>query len=133
MPTRHEVRLPAIRAEAHFDVATVNETDRTVEILWYTGAPVKQFSILEGAFEVTLSMDPKSVRLGTLNSGRAPFKAGHAGNSDIRAVLGRIERAWLAPDGGRALVRFSKRPDVEPIFQDVKEGILSNVSMEAVP
>jgi len=48
-------------------------------------------------------------------------------------VLSLFERAWIARSGGayegRALVRFSARDDVEPLWQDVRAGIIRNVSV----
>lgn len=129
--TSREIRMPKLRMSASFEPATLNAEDRTVEIRWYAGSTVQRFSIFDGPYRLTFSMKPEHVRLGRLNSGGAPFKAGHAGNDDLASVIGVIERAWLSGNEGRALVRFSKRAEVEPLFQDVRDGILRNVSMEA--
>lgn len=129
--TSREIRMPKLRMAASFEPATLNAEDRTVEIRWYAGSTVERFSLFDGPYRLTFSMKPEHVRLGRLNSGGAPFKAGHASNDDLASVIGVIERAWLSGNEGRALVRFSKRTDVEPLFQDVRDGILRNVSMEA--
>jgi hypothetical protein len=46
-------------------------------------------------------------------------------------MLGVVERAWLVGNGhreGSARVRFSKRPEVDGVLTDVKDGILRRVS-----
>ena len=43
--------------------------------------------------------------------------------------IGVIERAWLENGRGYAEVRLSKRDEIEGIWQDVKDGILRNVSV----
>ena len=43
--------------------------------------------------------------------------------------IGVVERAWLENGRGYAEVRLSKREEIEGIWQDVKDGILRNVSV----
>ena len=43
--------------------------------------------------------------------------------------IGVVERAWLENGRGYAEVRLSKRAEVEGIWQDVRDGILRNVSV----
>ena len=74
------------------------------------------------AYEEVLSLDPAHVDLTRLNGG-APLLNTH-GAFDLEDVIGVVERAWIAREGGtyvgRATVRFSDRADVEPIWQDVR-------------
>ena len=55
------------------------------------------------------------------------------GANELGDVIGVVERAWIAREGegfvGRAVVRFSDRDDVEPIWRDVRSGIIRNVSV----
>ena len=123
MQTRLDVRLMAESAVA--------ET-RTIEVVWSTGAPVRRRDPWSGkAYEEVLSLDPAHVDLTRLNGG-APLLNAH-GAFDLEDVIGVVERAWIAREGGtyvgRATVRFSDRADVEPIWQDVKGGIIRNVSV----
>jgi hypothetical protein len=67
------------------------------------------------------------VRLGRLNGG-AQLLDTH-GQWQLRDVLGVVERAWIENGVGMATVRFSRRADVDPIWQDVREGILRNISV----
>lgn len=125
------ISLPAARIEVALDAATLDLDARTMKMAWYTGATVERMSFFDGPYQLSFSMDEKAVDLSRLNSGRAPFKAGHTGYSDVGAVIGKVEKAWLEDGVGYGAVRFSSRPELEPMLQDIRDGILANVSMEA--
>lgn len=108
---------------------SVNAESRTAQVHFYTGAVVDRVNFWTGeVYKLQLSLDPKHVDLSRLNSGRAPFLDGHMAYG-VRSTLGVIEKAWMSADGGYAEVRFSERDDVTPIFDDVKSGVLRNVSV----
>jgi hypothetical protein len=116
-----------LQTRAMFAPDTVNAEERTAEVVWTTGAQVRRASWSRGDYIEELSLDPSAVRLERLNSG-APLLDAHS-SFELRNVIGVVERAWLNGSEGRALVRFSRRDDVEPIFQDVRDGILRNISV----
>lgn len=123
LQTRMDVRLmpDTVVAEA-----------RTIEVLWSTGAAVRRRDPWSGrVYEEILSLDPAHVDLSRLNGG-APLLNAHDA-FDLEDVIGVVERAWIARENGayvgRATVRFSDRADVEPIWQDVRGGIIRNVSV----
>ncbi len=62
-----------------------------------------------------------------MNNG-APFLNLH-NQWELDAVIGVVERAWIEGGEGRALIRFSNREEVEPIFRDIRDGILRNISV----
>jgi len=126
-----KVTLAHQRIDAVFAATEANREARTVPITFYSGATVLQFNWENGLYNLRLSMDPSHVRMHRLKSGTAPFTRGHASPNNPDAVIGVLENAELRKDSGRATVRFSKRADVEPIYQDVLDGILPNVSIEA--
>jgi hypothetical protein len=113
---------------ANFLPGTVNGDDRTVEMVWSTGATVRRRDWMTGdPYDEALSMDPGSVDLSRLNSG-APLLNSHNASA-LDSVLGVVEKAWIANGEGRAVVRFSQRDEVATIFKDVQDGILRNVSV----
>lgn len=105
----------------------VDEGSRRAEIVWTTGATVKRAGLF-GDWNETLRITNESVRMQRLNSGAAPLLKNHDA-SDISSVIGVVERAWLGQNEGRAIVRFSDRPEVDGIFADVKNGILRSISV----
>src|SRR6185436_2217462 len=112
------------------DVSSVNENDRTVELVFSTGAGVERYDYRLGRYIEKLSLKKGDVRLGRLNSGAAPVLDTHSAWS-ISDQIGVVEPNSIKfVDGeGRATVRFSKRETVEPIWQDVKDRIIRNVSI----
>lgn len=120
--------LPMQTRQAAFQPATLNDAERTVELVWTTGASVRRMDSWTGrAYYEELSLDPSAVDLARLNSG-APLLDTHS-NRELAKVIGVVERAWIDGSEGRAIVRFSARDDVAPILADVKDGILRNVSV----
>jgi hypothetical protein len=116
-----------LQTRAMFAPETINVEERTVELVWSTGAQVRRASWSRGDYIEELSMAPGAVRMDRLNKG-APLLDAHDSFS-LRSQIGVVQRAWLDGNEGRALVKFSRRDDVEPIFQDVQDGIYRNVSV----
>lgn len=128
-----KISLPMLtRVDAQVEPKTWNEEARTVEVVWTTGATVRRRGFFGGEWDEKLDVTDDAVDLGRLKSGRAPFLAAHSSYA-LTDVLGVIEDAWiLGPNGrkeGRARIRFSQRADVEPVIRDLRDGILSNVSV----
>lgn len=116
------------RLEARFAPSTFNADTRTVELVWSTGARVRRTDWRSGQpFIEELAMTEEAVDLARLNGG-APLLNTH-GQYDLRDVIGVVERAWIMNGEGRAQVRFSARDEVQPILNDVRDGILRNVSV----
>lgn len=109
---------------------TANPKDRTIDVLWYSGAKVARYNFwTDEEYLLSFSMEPSAVRLGRLQTG-APFLNSHADYS-LSDVLGVVENPRLEGGKGYATVRFSEREDVTPIWNDIKAGIIQNVSMGA--
>jgi phage major head subunit gpT-like protein len=106
---------------------SVDVDARTVELTWTTGAKGRRWSWDVGSYMEELEVSEDAVRLDRLNNG-APFLNAH-NSYELDDVIGVVEKAWIDGAEGRALVRFSKRDDVEKIFSDVQDGILRNISV----
>ncbi len=108
--------------ERHFEIdkTAINEESRTIELAFSSENPVRRFWGDE-----VLDHDPQSVRLARLNDGGAVLV-----NHDIDDHVGVVEVAGIENDRvGRATVRFSKSQRGEEIFQDVLDGIRTQVSV----
>lgn len=81
------------------------------------------------AYLEKLSLDPAHVRLGRLNSG-APLLDSHS-SYRLANQIGVVADGTAALDSkrGTATVRFSRRADVDPIWADVQDRIVRNVSV----
>lgn len=121
----HDMTNLAIRAA--FVPSSINDEDRTIELVFGTDSPVRMYDWDMGSFMESMSFEEGHVRWDRINGG-APLLNNHRSYEGVHGVLGVIERAWADGNEGKAIVRFSKREDVEPVFQDVKDGILRGVS-----
>lgn len=119
MPESKQTFAPQARSFG-FSPGSINEEARTVDVTFST-----ETDQVERWFGVEiLDHSPSSVRMGRLNNG-APLLADH----DTRSQIGVIESATISENAGQATLRFSKSALGEEIFQDVKDGIRSKVSV----
>ena len=123
------IELPALRRAADLLPATIDEQDRSIEVVWSTGARVRRQPLFGEPFDEELSMEPTNVRLDRLNAGGPLLKVHDTRTLD--AVIGSVVPGTARIDQGRGIarVRFSERDDVEPIWADVKAGHLRAVSI----
>jgi hypothetical protein len=105
--------------------ASANRDDRTVEVIWSTGAPVRRRD-MAGPYVERLSLDPQAVDLSRLEG--ASVLDAHR-QTAVRDVLGSVRSATVDGKRGTAVIQFSARPEVEPVWQDVLSGILRHVSV----
>lgn len=105
--------------------ATADPEARTVEVIWSTGAPVRRRD-MAGQYIERLSLDPQAVDLSRLE-GASALDAHR--QTAVRDVLGSVRSAAVDGKRGTALIQFSARPEVEPVWQDVLAGILRHVSV----
>lgn len=111
---------------AMFEPSTLNDEERTVEVIFATDA-LALMRDWNGQFYEELSFDPKHIRLDRLNAG-APLLNNHDRWAGVSGVLGSVQKAWVDGNQGRALIKFSAREEVQPVIQDVKDGILRTIS-----
>jgi hypothetical protein len=110
-------------------VGSVDETTRTVDVTWSTGAGVARFDWWTGErYTEELAMDAGSIRMTRLQTG-APVLAAH-NQYDLGAVIGVVERASIERGQGIATVRFASGDEcADMAWSKVRQGILRNVSV----
>ena len=125
-PTRlleQQIRLATLQP------ATFNAEARTVEVVWTTGAGVKRYDWNAGEYYTEeLEVSTSAIDMSRLSSGAAPVLNSH-GTWSLDDQIGVVERAWLDGNVGRALIRLSGREDVAGIVQDIRDGIIRNISV----
>lgn len=128
MQQSRTVAIPPLDLRA--DIGAVSDDKRTVELIFATAkADVLRWDWETGKrFFERLSLDPKHVRMQRLQSGTAPLLDSHSAYS-IAHQIGVVDSAELEAKRATAAVRFSKRADVEPFYQDVRDKIIRNVSV----
>jgi len=122
--------VQAVPLDLRAEIGAVNNDARTVELTFATPkADVLRYDWDTGKrFYERLSLDHKHVRMGRLASGAAPLLNTHSAYS-LASQIGVVDKATVDGKRGDATVRFSKRADVEPIYQDVIDKIYQNVSV----
>jgi hypothetical protein len=124
------VMLPPLYREAAIAAGSFDEKNRTFEIVWTAGAEVPRIDWWTGQRYIeVLEVSDNAVRLGRLQSGRAPVLDTHSRWS-LENVLGVVERNSVKIKGGEGIarVRMSKRDDIAPLIEDIRDGIIANVS-----
>lgn len=126
------LNLPIQRRTLEVVPNSLNLEERTVEVVFSTGARVRRLS-WEGSYDEELSLDPKHVNLARFQSGRAAVLDDHGFGLGVHGRnlgrIGVIESAETDGKRGTAKIRFSSRPEVEPILRDLAEGVLGPVSV----
>jgi phage head maturation protease len=117
--------LELLTRRAALAPATADPEARPVEVVWSTGAPVRRRD-MAGPYIERLSLAPEAVDLSRLEG--ASVLDAHR-QTAVRDVLGSVRSAAVEGKRGTALIQFSARPEVEPVWQDVMAGILRHVSV----
>lgn len=129
MSTRKDLKpVSTIQRRALIDSSTINKDARTVDVVFVTENKVRMYNWNIGEFDEILSCDPNSVRKQRLDNG-APVLDNHDRWSGTEGVLGVVDAYKFADNEGRATLRFSKREDVEGVWQDIQDGILKGISV----
>lgn len=116
--------------EARFVAQSGSDTERTRDMVFYSGATVDRFDWYTGeVYQLKFSLNTKDVDLSRLNNG-APLLNSHKWS--LSDVVGVVKRAWIENGQAMATVQFSERDEVKPIWQDVQSGIIHHVSMGAL-
>ena len=109
-----------IRREVELNARKIDEETRTVELAFSSEFPVERGYGIE-----VLDHTPASVKLERLNNS-APLLVNH--NSDDQ--VGVVESARIDGDKtGRAIVRFGTSQRAKEIFEDVRTGIRTGISV----
>lgn len=127
MPETKQIGLGYLRAS--FDSTTINKENRTVEVVFATETPVVRMG-WDGMFYEVLTCSKEAVMAERLNSGAGPLLDTHDRYS-VRTQLGVIEpnSVVIKDKECRCTVRFSKNADVEPVWNNVQDGIVRNISV----
>ncbi len=110
------------KTEKFFRTATIekkdlDENNRTINLSFSSETPYERNFGME-------IIDHDKMDLEFLDSGNAPLLLDH----DATKQIGIIEKVTVADKRGRASVRFGKSDLASDVFQDVQDGIRTNVS-----
>lgn len=115
---------------ASFVPATWSESDRTIDVVWTTGADVERYDWLSDARYIErLSLEPGAVRLDRLNAGASVLDT--HGSWSLRSVIGAVVPGSASIEGGqgRAKIRLSANPDHAGVVADIASGVIRHISV----
>lgn len=100
---------------------TFNQEDRTVEIIWTTGAAVKRYSYDEGYFLEELDISEKAIRMDRFDS--MSLLDAHS-NRSMADRLGTVVKGSVRIENGKAYctIRLNSSEGGEQIFRDLADG-----------
>lgn len=107
--------------------STLNGDQRTVDVVFFTGVDVARYDWMRGE-PYTIRFDLKGADLSQLNNG-APVFDNHDDYGGASSQKGVVEKAWQEKSDFMATLRFSRRPEVEGLWQDIADGIVQKFSM----
>jgi hypothetical protein len=108
---------------ADFLPKSLDQANRTVEIIFSTGSMVKRWNWDDGYYWEKLSMDPKAVILDRLNAG-ASLLNGHS-QSAMDDRLGAVVPGSARVEAGKGIctVKISRNPEGERLMVDLRDGL----------
>lgn len=120
--------LPKLSANTESEIifrAEEGSDPNEIKLIWSTGHKGLRSEYGEKFYE-ELDMSETAVDMSRLNKS-APLLAQH--EATISSQIGVIKRAWLENGLGYAIAKLSSRDEVKGLVQDIKDGILRNVSV----
>lgn len=130
MTERETVQIDVVQRVLQIRAESFNESERTVEVVFTTGARRSMFSWSRWEYvDEELSTDANSVRMERINNG-GPVLNSHR-SYDLADQIGVVVdgSARMEAGEGIATLRFSSRPELEPIIRDIRDGIIRNISV----
>lgn len=114
------------QTRAEFVPSSFNAEENSIEIVFATQAKVLRRT-WDGSYNEVLICDETAVRMDRLNAGAAVVDTHNTWS--LSSQLGVVERAWVKGGKCYAKVRFSTREEVRGFIEDIKNGIIRNVSV----
>lgn len=131
------------QGDTSFAPTTLDDKNRTVDVVWYTGATVPRTDP-QTYQPYMLRLDMNGCRMDRLNAG-APFFDNHmtgtdyashsAGLAGSRAQLATVQKAWSEGPVGKATLKFDAKKDdddeddpSDDMFEGIKSGKFRNLS-----
>jgi len=125
--SKKQIQIGSLSRAFGFIPNSLKPEERAIDFIWTTGERVLRNDFFDGPFYEELEVSEKAIRMDRLNNG-APLLNTHQ-QDDLNKLMGSMVRAWIDKGVGYGTAKISKRADVEPYFQDIKDGNIRNVSV----
>lgn len=121
--------MPIQLREAQIVPASFNEADRTVDVVWTTGARRRAYDWYNDTpYEEELAVDPGAVDMSRFEAGTVQVLDAHQMYGGVRAILGVATSGTIEGGEGKATLRLSGNPDNAGVVGDIRDGIIRAIS-----
>lgn len=113
---------------AQFVPSSLNEESRTVDVVFASPTPVLRYSWYREEYYHEV-LDMSGANLSRSGDRGLPVLDNHSAWGKVgEIVIGRAENIRQEKDTWVATVRFSQREEVQPLINDVRDGIITDIS-----
>lgn len=121
--------MPLQLRAASVQPASFNAEQNTVRVMWSEGVRVRRYDWWnDRAYEEELVVSSEAINMTRFDAGAVQVLDSHNGYG-VRSILGIAERGWVENGQAWADLRLSRREDLAGVVQDIREGVICNVSV----
>ncbi|HKW84872.1 MAG TPA: peptidase, partial [Burkholderiaceae bacterium] len=121
--------MPVQLRAAQIVPASFNEEQRTVDVVWTTGARRRAYDWFNDTlYEEELAVTPDAVDMTRFEAGTLQVLDGHRAYGGVDAILGIALRGSIVDGEGRATLRLSGNPEHAGVVGDIRDGIIRALS-----
>ena len=125
---RNVIDTAPVYRSAFFIPASQNPDKRTIDVTWTTGARVLRTPWFDDPILRRASRRLYSPYVLARLNDTGPLLDSHVANR-LKDQIGSVKRAWVEDGKGYATVQFRSNPESLEIWEDVKSGIIRNISV----
>ncbi|GHD07682.1 prohead protease/major capsid protein fusion protein [Tianweitania populi] len=125
MPEAAERTLRSLQGRT----STLNEAERTVEVIWSTGAPVKRYDYTEGFYMEELAVEPEAIRLDRFVAGMSLLDSHDSYSMDARLGTVVVDSVRIAAGKAYATIKLSRKARGEELLRDLVDGHAVQISV----
>lgn len=121
--------MPMQLREAQIVPASYNEAERTVDVVWTTGARRRAYDWMsDTVYEEELAVTPDAVDMSRFEAGTVQVLDGHRAYGGVDAILGIALRGSIGNGQGLATLRLSGDPAKAGVVGDIRDGVIRAIS-----
>ncbi|MBP6544717.1 MAG: peptidase, partial [Piscinibacter sp.] len=125
---RQQNAMPLQHRAAMVQPASFNAEQNTVRVMWSEGVRVRRYDWWnDRVYEEELVVTPESVDMSRFEAGAVQVLDSHNGYG-VRSILGIAQRGWIENGQAWADLRLSRREELAGIVQDIRDGVIRDVS-----
>ncbi len=125
---RQQNAMPLQHRAAMVQPASFNAEQNTVRVMWSEGVRVRRYDWWnDRVYEEELVVTSESVDMSRFEAGAVQVLDSHNGYG-VRSILGIAQRGWIENGQAWADLRLSRRDELAGIVQDIRDGVIRDVS-----